>query len=367
MKIGIVCHNYPPARFEGGIAHYSRLLVHALVDRGHRVIVITCSEFTQLESPEDGKSVDVIRLPGPWNHKTLFAINRIAAKRALSVLVLQYSAASYSNSFRASWAMTRTICRKATAFHSLWGGFKDKLLAALLLIGNDSIIATNSEVMHLLEKYSPAVLNKTFWIPIGSNIRSVQKKRPPPDDRFPLIVYFGMLYPGKGLDMILDVLTELKARGRTFQFLFIGGGMLEHESYEAEFRRRISDRNLADIAGHTGLIPEKDVSLLLQKSRFVFLPFRAGLSDRRGSFMAAISHGKAVLTSPPCVQMPHIQNGMHAVWPDRVSPTSYADLAERLLDDLAFNRRVGRGARALYDQFDWPVMAEAYELALSVD
>ena len=367
MNIGMVCHNYPPARFEGGIAHYCRLLVHALADRGNRVIVFTCSDFTLSENSQGGKSVDVIRLPGPWNHQTVFAIDRIAAKKALDVLVLQYSAVSYSASFRAAWSMTRSICKKATAFHSLWGSAPDKLLAAMLLIGNHPIIATNSEVMHLLEKYAPTVLKKTFWIPIGSNIRPVEEKKSPTGDGPPLIVYFGMLYPGKGLDKILDVLTELKSRGRIFRFLFVGGGMLEHESYEAQFKDRIADRKLADIAGHTGLIPEEEASRLLQESRFVFLPFDAGLSDRRGSFMAAIAHGKAVLTSPPCVEMPHIQNGVLAIWPNRESATSYADLAERLLDDEAFNRRLGRGAMALYDQFDWPVMAEAYELALSVE
>ena len=46
MKIAIICPNYPPALFEGGISHYSRLIATHLSKNGHKVFAITSTEFS---------------------------------------------------------------------------------------------------------------------------------------------------------------------------------------------------------------------------------------------------------------------------------------------------------------------------------
>ena len=45
MRIGIVCPNFPPATFEGGISHYSQILAKQLLKRNHKVFGIGSSEF----------------------------------------------------------------------------------------------------------------------------------------------------------------------------------------------------------------------------------------------------------------------------------------------------------------------------------
>jgi len=260
--------------------------------------------------------------------------------------------------------MTRFNCKKINAFHTLWGSGIDRFVGFLMLLGNDAIIATNSEIMFLIETYFPFVLKKTYWIPIGSNIASLSAPEDADDDKIPVISFFGMLYPGKGLDLIIEVLMELKRKGHSFYFKFIGGGMLNHEEYERTFHSTLIKTGLRGSVEHLGMISEQQVSYWLNKSRFLFLPYEMGVSDRRGSLIAAISHGKAVLTSPPAVSMPFFKNGDNILWPEYRSLISYTTLFENLLYDDGLVGRLEKGAKSLSRFFDWNQIAFEYELAM---
>ena len=104
----------------------------------------------------------------------------------------------------------------------------------------------------------------------------------------------------------------------------------------------------------------------LSMSRFVFLPYDQGLSDRRGSFMAAIYHKKAVLTSPPIVRMSALKNGINVIWPEQTSLEHYIKLTEKMLDDSKLIQRLEKGAEELSSQFKWEKIAAAYESVLFI-
>ena len=366
MLIGIICQNFPPASFEGGISHYSLRLARALTDRSHEVIAITSTEFTKPNDKGDGiPGLQIKLVQGPWNHQSVREIGKIAFANKLDALVLQYSPASFKLSFRLMWGLIRFPCPKVTAFHTLWGGGLDRLVGLLMLVGCKKIIATNSEVMTLLERHFPMFLQKTYWIPIGSNIEPPEQNATEANAREDhLFSYFGMLYPGKGLSLILSTLEGMKSRGCRFQFKFVGGGMLDAQDYEAHFQKEILEKGLGNVAEHLGLLSNEEVSSWLSASRFIFLPYEMGLSDRRGSFMAAIAHGKPVLTSPPVVDMPYLKNGINVLWPQHPTPEGYIEAAERLLTDDHLIRGLEEGARKLAQHFRWNRIAEDYLLAL---
>ena len=102
----------------------------------------------------------------------------------------------------------------------------------------------------------------------------------------------------------------------------------------------------------------------LNMSRFVFLPYDRGLSDRHGTFMAAISHKKAVLTSPPIVKISALRNGNNVIWPEQPSVEEYFKLTEKLLDDRKLIQKLERGAEILSANFNWAKIAKIYEIAL---
>ena len=66
--------------------------------------------------------------------------------------------------------------------------------------------------------------------------------------------------------------------------------------------------------------------------------------------MAAISHKKAVLTSPPIVRMSALKNGDNVIWPEQASLEHYIKLAEKMLDDCKLIQRLEKGAEKLSAQ-----------------
>jgi len=364
MRIGIICQNYPPAISEGGISHYTSHLVDGLICRGHQVIAISSTEFTHASGYEKVQNRFKLALvPGPWRKEAVAIIKRTARYHKLDFLILQYSPASFHYRFRVAWALAPMPCPKITAFHTLWGKSADRLIGILMLLGAQKVIATNSEVLFLIEKYLPYFLRKTYWVPIGSNIvpdRSFKQK----PEVVPLISFFGMIYPGKGTDTILGVINELKELNYKFKFKFIGGIQEKGSGFERDLNSRIRHSGMTGYVSNTGLLPAEEVSTLISKSRFMLLPYGGGLSDRRGSFMAAIAHSKAVLTSPPAVQMKFIQNGIHAIWPEKRSTGAYTDIARKLLKEDRLIRRLESGAKELFANFGWDRIAGEYERVL---
>lgn len=365
MRIGIVVQNFPPARFEGGISHYSALLGEHLSGLGHNIYAITSSEFTlPVDRSPLAPNVKIIQIPGPWNFKTLKLLKSHIDANELDVIILQYSPASFETGFRLGWALRSFACQKITAFHTLWGRGIDRIVGILTLIGSSKIIATNSEIMTILEKRLPNLLKRTYWIPIGSNIPPSESCMHQLDGEAPLLVYFGMFYPGKGLNTVLGVAESLKKKGRHFLLKIVGGGGPDHESYVAEFESELVKRNLSGVVEHLGYLPAARISEYMRKARVIFLPYDNGVSDRRGSFMAAIAHGKTVLTSPPVVNMPFLHKGVNVMWPEDHSVSGYADLLESLLIDDNMINKLENGASRLARKFSWKQIALEYELVI---
>lgn len=365
MRIGIAVPNFPPARFEGGISHYSAFLGEHLSLLGHKVYAITSAEFTvPVDRSELTPSVEIIRIPGPWGFKTVKFFKGAIEDFELDVIILQYSPASFNSGFRLGWAWSSFSCQKITAFHTLWGRSIDRFVGISVLFGSPKIIATNSEIMTILEKRIPYLLKRTYWIPIGSNILPSKDLMIEGRTPEPLVVYFGMLYPGKGVSMILDVAELLRKRGQFFSLKIVGGGGADHKSYEDEIQKEITTRRLNNSIEYVGFLPSSEISMYLKKSRVVFLPYDSGLSDRRGSFMAAIAHGKAVLTKKPIVNMPFLKKGVNVIWPDEDSVSGYADMLELLLKDNHLVNILEEGASALSRKFAWERIASEYAMVI---
>jgi glycosyltransferase involved in cell wall biosynthesis len=365
MRIGIIYPHYPPAAYEGGISHYSARLAQSLMSRGHKVYALALSTLPQPTSDlNEPQRIEIIKIQGPWSCQSLAEFKAVARKYDIDAFILQYSPPDFKKAFRIGWALRRVSCQKITAFHTLWGKGLDRLFGLLILWRSSKIIATNSEVLTILQKRLPNFLRKTYHIPIASAIDPSPCMEPERRPAKALITFFGMLYPGKGLYLILDILEQLRRKGYRFDFKFIGGGIIYHKSYEAKFRNEIDRRNLRTIVETLGTLPDREVTAWLNRSRFVFLPFESGLSDRRSSLMTALVHGKAVLTAPPVVDMPVFKNGINILWPRQPRLTEYLGLVERLLEDDRLVRRLEYGASLLSQVFNWDKIAEAYESAL---
>ena len=363
MKIAVFCTNYPPSSHEGGVSHYTRILCRHLAGPDREIFVITDEAY--LGDGRDGP-IKVLKFHGPWKYGVRKRIAKVLRSCGVDMINLQYSPPMYDSGFRIAWSWMARRFASCVSFHTLWGGSRINYAAALsLLCGADGIIATNSEIMYLLKRYLRPFLRKTRHIPIGASIEPEgtsgafrgASRQYGLDPEIPVLAYFGMSYPGKGMTTLFETTRMLLEKGHQIQLLVIGGGISDVPEYIDEKRRLTSRLGIEGWVIWTGRIPAQDVSALLDGSRLALLPYDSGVSDRRSSLMVALAHGKAVVTTRPAVPVALFKNRENMIWPETGDAAALAGAVSEVLEDQALLGRLERGARELAGHYKWPGIA----------
>ena len=133
----------------------------------------------------------------------------------------------------------------------------------------------------------------------------------------------------------------------------------------------------------TGHCAEEEVSAHLLAADIAALPFADGASFRRGSLLAALAHGLAVVTTWPTtddrrpttddrassaslhrpssiVHRPLIDGENALLVPPGDAPALVAAI-ERLANNSGLRERLASGGRALAAQFGWDAIAAQHE------
>ncbi len=365
MKIAIICPNYPPAHSEGGISHYTQKFSRELVKLGENVVIITGDGYCG--GGADG-AISILNFKGEWDRKTVKNIvDQLIALR-VDIVNLQYSPVMYSYWFKLFWPYYSKKLTSTVSFHTLWGGSKINHMVALGLLGSaQGILVTNSEIMYLLKRYLPIFLKKCRFVRIGSNILPSQNKTVNRrlSEKFslindvPVLSYFGMSYPGKGMDLLLEATRKVvDDHKRDIRLLIIGGGISDSQDHIDTKKRKIRELGIESNVIWTGRIPADEVSGLFKLSRVVVLPFRSGVSDRRGSLLAALSHNKAVVTTSPVLNISLFKNGENMIWPESDDAASFAKTVIQVLDNNELRQRLETGSAELAKHFCWSKIAE---------
>lgn len=388
MRIGLVTGEYPP--MQGGVGDFSRELALALATLGHSVHVITHARATFAVAPtgqgqaQPANSARALSLRihpviRSWNFQSLFAIRRLARALSLDLLNIQYQAAAYGMTPPIHFLPRLAGLPTVVTFHDLRvpylfpkAGRLRQAAVTYLAQTASGVIATDPGDEKELRRRGIECVTQ---IPIGSNIAPA----PPPDynraewrarsgvlpDEF-LLGYFGFLNPSKGGDTLIAALAGLVGRKANVKLILIGGraGSSDsqvNESFGADVERLIADFDLADRIIRTGFVEAAEVSAHLSACDAMALPYRDGASFRRGTFMAALAHGCAIITTEPSYPMPELQDGVNIrlVPPDSASAIVLA--VSELLDAPDLRARLGQGALQLSAQFAWDTIAARSE------
>lgn len=406
LTILMITGEYPPT--VGGVGDYTRCLAQALIERGHRLVVLTgerqgaglgeqgsevpAPAVRQLSSDIDHANIDVLRFADGWGWRSWRPILQVIAQTQPDVVHLQYQTGAFAMRSAIDllpWRLKRLPQRPRVVVtaHDLRLPYlfpkADRLrhwLTKRLLADADAVIVTNAEdaqrlagnAPHSRELFSPRrpMRAPLHLIPIGSNIQP----RPPADWRreswrqqlgvdahHVLIGYFGLLSRTKGARELLESLATLPPR---YRLLLIGGAapQPDDQRYAAAIERLIGEHGLRDRVRITGPVSETEVSAHLLAVDLVALPFLDGASYRRGSLLAALSHGCPTLTTAPAWPLdPPLIDGEHALVLPDAAPSTIRVAIERLAADESLRARLAAGARALAAHFAWPAIAARHE------
>jgi len=386
LKIGLVTGEYPP--MEGGVGAYTQELAKALSQLGHLVHIITSHEarsepekrrFWDPQEPVDLGYAYLHPLINRWWWSATSKIARVAVDNDLNVVNLQYQAAAYSMRVPAinflPWRL-REVTKTIVTFHDLRhpyifpkaGRFRPAVVRNLARSAEGVIVTNRQDYLELADHGLDD--NKMVRIPIGSNIRAkisssraVLKIRKQlglkPADQ--VLGYFGFVNSSKGADILIQALSKLPP-GIHLIFLGAQTGSSDpknNETFRSQLAGMIGDMGLGGRVHWSGYLAEEDVSAYMHLIDLMVLPYRDGVSLRRGTLMATLAHGRPLLSTVPTSPIPELIHGQN-VWLVAVDdPDALKDAIDMLLADPERRNRLGEGALVVADCFTWDKIAQS--------
>jgi len=386
MHILLVSGEYPP--MQGGVGDYTRELARAFVAQKHTVSVLVPSALAHAHGEQDATGCRVLPRVEGWGWRCWRQIRQVVEQIRPDVIDVQYQAAAYDmrvpaiNALPWRWRRLDGTPPIAVTFHDLKppylfpkAGPLRNATVRLLARHSDAVIVTNAEDLETAQRWpfagQPGARRhrpSLHQIPIGSNInvsppagyqrsawRAAQGYRP--EDV--LWAYFGFLNESKGGETLIRALARSQPPAH---LLMIGGRVGSsdptNQAYAQQIESLIDELGLTERVRWTGYVAQEQVSAALLSADAVVLPYRDGISFRRGSLHAALAHGCPIISTFPAVRLPELVQCKNVLLVPPDDPDALSRAVQRLHDDPELGRRIGRGAAALARQFTWERIAE---------
>ncbi|WP_129673349.1 glycosyltransferase family 4 protein [Candidatus Chloroploca sp. Khr17] len=376
-SILLLTGEYPPV--PGGVGDYTRCLAQALDARGYTVTVLTIEGgLLVLYRVAEGHQREVLTAAGTgldWSARCWPAL--IAALDVLRPdwLHIQYQTGAYGMQAGINllpWRLRglRPRLRVAVTFHDLLRPYLLPKAGPLrdwvhhrLAADADTVIATTSADAQALARYRAA------HIPLGSNMavappqaflreewRAMLGIRP---DEF-VVAFFGLLSPTKGAHLILDALEGSELPWR---LIMIGGAATAPQdvTYASALRTRVSQKEFARRTILTGHVTNEFVSAHLLSADCMALPFADGASFRRGSLLAALTHGCPVITTTPADAATATLLREAVLFVPPGDAPALAEALRRLASDAPLQASLAAAGRQLATSFDWSTIAAQHD------
>lgn len=381
MRIGLITGEYPPDR--GGVGDFTHHLGRSLTTLGHQVHVLTSLPQSHSDAQEPSRPTgtarggSVHRVLEDWGFGCWRRILAWSRSLELDVLDIQYQAAAYAMHPAINFVPRRR--RRpilAVTFHDLKvpylfpkAGPLRRWMVYLLARRADGVIVTNREDQLTLSDLKPLPANLAR-IPIGSNIplhlprdydRAVERANRGVGRDDILLGYFGFLNQSKGGETLIEVLHLLVEEGMPAHLLKIGGraGSSDptNRAYADRIDALIATYGLQERVHWTGYVRAEEVSASLMAVDLCVLPYRDGVSFRRGSLLACLTHERAIITTRPAVALPEVKNGENMLMVEPENPAALARAVRQVVSDPTAQAQLEAGARSLASHFTWDQIA----------
>lgn len=359
---------------QGGVGDYTRKLSKALAELGHEIHILT-----RLGCQPAGLPLSCTLHPvvDRWNWSLFGRVRRWLTANQIELVNLQYQTAAFDMHPAVNLLAGRPAGRPlAVTFHDLKvpylfpkaGQLRWWLVLALARRAGGVIVTNHEDHQKLLQH---RVTTPLTVIPIGSNItpalpagyrRNSWRERWGVQAGETLIGYFGFLNQSKGGQDLILTLDHLRGKEVPSKLLMIGGRAGSSDPSNLDYARQIDDLisryGLERQVIWTGYISDEEVSASLMAADVCLLPYRDGISFRRGSFMAALAHGCAIISTTPAVELPELRHGENIFLVPPAAPLAMAEAVLSLRNEPRLREALSRGALALAQGFRWDVIAK---------
>jgi len=369
---------------EGGVGAYTAELARALTLQGARVSVVTSTDAETSVQPDPF----ITRYPvvERWTNHIWSTIPGLAEEVNADWIHVQYQTAAYAMNPAINFALGHW--RRALPGVGLAWTYHDVLVPYLFPKAGarlrrwitlrpagiaDLVIATNGgDALQL----APRAGARLETVPIGSNITALQLS---PDERRTaraalgydddhiVLAYFGFLNRSKGGATLIRTLDRLRREHPAVKLLMIGERVGASDAtnfaYLQEVEALIAELDVTDAVQWTGRLDDADVAIALNACDILLMPYEDGASLRRGTLMAGLANGCAVVTTTPQSPLPELVDERDLLYFAPGNDQAAARVINRLLSLPALADRLRANARERSRLFSWEGIA-ARHLAL---
>jgi len=173
-----------------------------------------------------------------------------------------------------------------------------------------------------------------------------------------LMVYFGYVYPAKGLDTLLKAFTLVRNKRSNVRLIIVGGTIVfpQRPFYMEEMRDLTKELGIEGSVTYTGgyAWDSDEASGYLHASDLCVLPFDRGVSVHNSSFSCACAHGLPIITTRgEMLELQFVHQENVFLCPPK-NPGAMAAAIEAVMDSPALQRRLRAGALELAREwFSW--------------
>lgn len=393
MRVLFITGEFPP--MQGGVGDCTNEIAKGLDALGVDVRILT----SMRAGGSHRSSVNVLPIIRQWNWSSLRTIARVCREYQPDVVHIQYQTGAFGmhpaiNFLPRYFDLTSRPpfltgegvkgVRSVVTFHDLLvpylfpkAGLVREWVTRVLAQSCDAVIATNDEDHLKLETWN---VKRLDVIPIGSNItmtlpvdydRAAWRAKLGVGENETLLCYFGFLNASKGGETLMRALALIP----NAKLLMIGGQTGASDptnvAYLAKIKLLISDLQLTPRVIWTDHVAPEIVTAHFTASDICVMPYRDGASYRRGTLMAALAHGCAIVTTTadrrPTINtkkslgnLPALSDGTNCLLVPPADPPAIADAVHRLSASPELRAKIGAGARALAQHFTWDKIARQY-------
>lgn len=325
MRICFIVGAFPPMKC--GVGDYTFNLVKELSNLSNDVHVITSKNVT-VENENKFKIHNIVQ---DWSFKEKENILNQIRLINPDIVHIQYPSEQYGKSMFVN-LLPMLIKRKfnvkivETVHEYLHYTAKGKLRNLVNYKFADNIIVVEKQYIKKIKEFLPRISNKLdiHHIPITSNIplstlnekecKSLKSHLGLYDEK--VIVYFGFINELKGFETLLKSIYELKKAFKSIKLLVLSE-LDKTKEYHKKIIDMIENLGLTEDIIITGFITSpKDVSDYIKICDLAVLPFKEGVSERNGSFLAIYQQGIPIVTTTK--EVCKNQNGVYYTEPDNV-------------------------------------------------
>ncbi len=260
------------------------------------------------------------------------------------------------------------LVRKALAW---WGPLRRANLPfGTLLQDSHRVIVLSDLHRGPLAEYFPAINDKSVLIPPppllaispednGATRRRARVQLQAKPDDF-LLVFFGCLYRGKGIETLLQAARLLRDRQPKLRLAVVGAlipqTMPDRPHYDRELQAMANDLGIGDRVTWTGYYPaDSDLgSVYLRGADACVLPFDGGVALNNSSFSAAVSHGLPVISTQGPELEKAFRHGENVFLCPPKDSEALAAAIESVVGDATLRARLSAGAQEMAREwFSW--------------